>query len=315
MYLYLKGHGAMTDVSVLEGTRSYATALALHPDSSPHAQGGTSADELGSEDVSEESDSTGGASAPAEQQLQEQAASQPDHPAAAGVTAPTSASIAASTHVLGAATSASQESLHAPSAAVGGSSIGAGEAGAAAGSARPVSIEEFCAVNGLSSYVGKMLENEIELDVLPGLSEEDWEEIGIMADDMPRLLDAIACMQPEPADAEEEEVTEALEVATRKKGTGDPPHVSEEEEDFFPVKEASSANAAQAPAASRSPPSPALPAPPTPCPAEAEAPELESARLDEDAETSSAQEIALLEAEQERIASVQALMMREGWSS
>jgi len=170
MYLYLKGHGAMTDVSVLEGTRSYATALALHPDSSPHAQGGTSADELGSEDVSEESDSTGGASAPAEQQLQEQAASQPDHPAAAGVTAPTSASLAASTHVLGAATSASQESLHAPSAAVGGSSIGAGEAGAAAGSARPVSIEEFCAVNGLSSYVGKMLENEIELDVLPGLS-------------------------------------------------------------------------------------------------------------------------------------------------
>ena len=142
------------------------------------------------------------------------------------------------------------------------------------------------------------------------IQEEDWEEIGIMADDMPRLLDAIACMQPEPADAEEEEVTEALEVATRKKGTGDPPHVSEEEEDFFPVKEASSANAAQAPAVSRSPPSPALPAPPTPCPAEAEAPELESARLDEDAETSSAQEIALLEAEQERIASVQALMMR-----
>ena len=125
------------------------------------------------------------------------------------------------------------------------------------------------------------------------IQEEDWEEIGIMADDMPRLLDAIACMQVEPADAEErEEVTEALEVGPREYGTEVPQHVSEEE-DSFPA-----ASAAHAPA------------PPTPYAAEAEAPELESARLDEDAETLSAQEFALLEAEQERIAHVQALMMR-----
>ena len=129
-----------------------------------------------------------------------------------------------------------------------------------------------------------------------------------MADDMPRLLDAIARVQTQPAHAEEEEVMEALELGPREHGTGDPQQVSVEEESV------PAASVAQAPVASRPPPPPAAPAPHapllSPISSPAETLELESARLEEDTEVTSAQDFALLEAEQERIAHVQALMMR-----
>ena len=56
----------------------------------------------------------------------------------------------------------------------------------------PASIGEFCSANGLERYAELMVENEIDLDVLPDLGEEDWEELGVHAADLPRLLAAVA---------------------------------------------------------------------------------------------------------------------------
>ena len=55
----------------------------------------------------------------------------------------------------------------------------------------PASIGEFCSANGLERYAELMVDNEIDLDVLPDLAEEDWEELGVDAADLPRLLAAV----------------------------------------------------------------------------------------------------------------------------
>jgi hypothetical protein len=49
-------------------------------------------------------------------------------------------------------------------------------------------------MNSLDGYVEMMIDNQIDLDVLTDLSEEVWEEMGILPADMTRLLNAIGSL-------------------------------------------------------------------------------------------------------------------------
>lgn len=55
----------------------------------------------------------------------------------------------------------------------------------------PGSIQEFCENCGLEKYAELMIDNEVDLDVLTDLADEDWEELGVAAGDLPCLLDAV----------------------------------------------------------------------------------------------------------------------------
>ena len=63
---------------------------------------------------------------------------------------------------------------------------GGGQAGGV-----PASIMEFCEGVGLGKYAELMEENEIDLDVLVHLEQADWEDLGIEAEDLPQLMQAV----------------------------------------------------------------------------------------------------------------------------
>ena len=60
--------------------------------------------------------------------------------------------------------------------------------------AYPASMQDFCQQNGLQVYAEMMRNNEVDLDVLRDLSAEDWQEMGVATEDLPRLLAAISCL-------------------------------------------------------------------------------------------------------------------------
>ena len=60
--------------------------------------------------------------------------------------------------------------------------------------AHPASMQDFCQRNGLQVYAEMMRNNEVDLDVLRELSAEDWQEMGVATEDLPRLLAAISCL-------------------------------------------------------------------------------------------------------------------------
>ena len=80
--------------------------------------------------------------------------------------------------------------------------------------APPGSVQEFCDECGLGKYAELMIENEVDVDVLPDLGDEDWEELGVSPEDLPGLLEAVGRLRGALA------AQKALEAQMAQGGSG-----------------------------------------------------------------------------------------------
>src|ERR1700736_6538953 len=77
-------------------------------------------------------------------------------------------------------------------------------------------LQELLKELGLQQYAGVLAENDIDFDLLPDLTESDFEKLGLSLGHRRKLVKAVAALRPAPIKEEAPGTSEAQEAGRRQ---------------------------------------------------------------------------------------------------